>query len=714
MLHPGIGYELVLPTSFPSANLISSASLDDIIVDDRVLTYNKIDLSDFNKCLWLTENIDYVFHIAGIKGSVKVTKSNPASFFVPLLMMNTNVLEACRINNVEKVVYTSSIGAYSSAEVFKENENLDGEPMDMFPGWSKRMAEKQIEAYKIQYGLKNFSIVRICNCFSFDTNVLTLSGIKNIKEIEIGDKVYTINPNNFEIEIGKVINTVESEENESVLINHSYGVDWEITKDHNLFINTNKSNFKFVKAGLILKKNKTQRSLALHKPFSFNKNNYSIFDMLKYADDNHYLCIFPKKGDKIDHKNIRKFGLIKHNGNRIYYAKKKKEIKYYKEFVKKYNKRIYIKDYICRSHFVYSKLPMLPFMSLLGWFISEGHISETSKKSFQVVISQYKKNKENREKIEKSIKKCGFCCGHGEKYLSFSSRLFYNFIKTYMKKYAKNKKIPSFVFSLSFVCLNEIFDSLMRGDGDKTFRRYSTCSDELAKDFFHLSFLLGHQPLLRKKYVRGKKIYRIYMREKNLRRTFKDNHVSIKEYDKKKKFYCITTNKNHIIYAGRNGFMGWIGQCFGPGDNFDPENAMVIPTLMQRIYNRENPVKIWGDGSAIRDFAYSKDIAEGIIQALYYGTDGKFVNLGSGAGVSIKELVETLRSFLNFNYEFDISKPSGFPKRVMDISLAKAKINYNPTTSLYDGLKETWEWFVENHDEYLKKKNYFKKEENDS
>ena len=48
-----------------------------------------------------------------------VTVKNPASFFVPLLMFNTNVLEASRINNVKKLVYTSSIGAYSSSEIFK-------------------------------------------------------------------------------------------------------------------------------------------------------------------------------------------------------------------------------------------------------------------------------------------------------------------------------------------------------------------------------------------------------------------------------------------------------------------------------------------------------------------------------------------------------------------------------------------------------------------
>ena len=49
---------------------------------------------------------------------------------------------------------------------------------------------------------------------------------------------------------------------------------------------------------------------------------------------------------------------------------------------------------------------------------------------------------------------------------------------------------------------------------------------------------------------------------------------------------------------------------YGPGDNFDPKNAMVIPTLMQRIFNKENPVVVWGDGSAIRDFAYSSDVAK--------------------------------------------------------------------------------------------------------
>ena len=103
------------------------------------------------------------------KGSIEVTKSKPASFFVPLLMINTNILEACRVNKVKKVVYTSSIGAYASSEVFQEPDAFDpgieAPPMDMFPGWAKRMAEMQILAYRKQYKLDNFAIVRPCNVY---------------------------------------------------------------------------------------------------------------------------------------------------------------------------------------------------------------------------------------------------------------------------------------------------------------------------------------------------------------------------------------------------------------------------------------------------------------------------------------------------------------------------------------------------------------------
>lgn len=303
-----IGRQVVKILCDAGAN-VRVVSLDEINVDGRA-EHVRGDLGDSRFCKDVAQGMDYVFHVAGIKGSIHVTKSKPASFFVPLLMMNTNVLEAARLCGARKVVYTSSIGAYPSAEVFREGDGDDGPPMDMFPGWAKRMAEMQIQAYRMQYGLENFAVVRPCN-------------------------------------------------------------------------------------------------------------------------------------------------------------------------------------------------------------------------------------------------------------------------------------------------------------------------------------------------------------------------------------------------------------VYGPGDNFDPDNAMVIPSLMCRIRRGEDPLLVWGDGSAVRDFAYSRNVAEGVILALHHGTQGRYVNLGSGRGYTIRELVETLNRFIPFNYEFDTTKSSGFPRRVMDISLAREMLGYEPQTSLLEGLQETWEWFLAHEDEYLSRKNYF-------
>lgn len=147
---------------------------------------------------------------------------------------------------------------------------------------------------------------------------------------------------------------------------------------------------------------------------------------------------------------------------------------------------------------------------------------------------------------------------------------------------------------------------------------------------------------------------------------------------------------------------------YGPGDNFDPDNAMVIPSLMGRIRRGEKPLKVWGDGRAIRDFVFSRDAAEGIVLALLRGTRGAFVNLGGGGGQSVRELVEALRSFIDFDFVFDASKPSGAPRKVMDIARARDWLGWRPRTALRDGLQETWEWFLAHPAEHEAKQNYFR------
>ena len=79
-------------------------------------------------------------------------------------MMNTNILEASRINNIKRLVYTSSIGAYDKKNILTEGKDTK-EPLDLAPGWAKRMAEYQIHNYKIEYPNNNFFSCRLSNVF---------------------------------------------------------------------------------------------------------------------------------------------------------------------------------------------------------------------------------------------------------------------------------------------------------------------------------------------------------------------------------------------------------------------------------------------------------------------------------------------------------------------------------------------------------------------
>lgn len=159
---------------------ITGVSLDkiDLVNEPDLSQINFVngDLRNFDFCKEITKSIDIVFHLAGIKGSPLMTKLQPNSFFVNTLMFNLNVIEASRLNHVRKFLYTSSVGVYSPAEIFKEEQVWQTMPSDndKFAGWAKRMGELQLEAAKIEHNFDNTYIVRPANIYgpwdNFDPN----------------------------------------------------------------------------------------------------------------------------------------------------------------------------------------------------------------------------------------------------------------------------------------------------------------------------------------------------------------------------------------------------------------------------------------------------------------------------------------------------------------------------------------------------------------
>lgn len=139
---------------------------------------------------------------------------------------------------------------------------------------------------------------------------------------------------------------------------------------------------------------------------------------------------------------------------------------------------------------------------------------------------------------------------------------------------------------------------------------------------------------------------------------------------------------------------------YGPFDDFNPATAQVIPSLIARMIAGENPMKIWGDGSAVRDFIFSEDLAKWILVALEKAPPCIPLNLGSGRPITIRELAETIASCLPSPpaIEWDPSKPTGDPVRLLSIERAAAEIGFKPEVDLTPGIRRTIDWYRNNRD----------------
>jgi len=140
------------------------------------------------------------------------------------------------------------------------------------------------------------------------------------------------------------------------------------------------------------------------------------------------------------------------------------------------------------------------------------------------------------------------------------------------------------------------------------------------------------------------------------------------------------------------------GNIFGPYSNFNPKNSMVVSSIIKRASDNENPLRVWGDGTAIRDFIYSEDVAEGMLKVDSKNIQ-KPVNLGSGKGYSIKKLVNTICSSKYIKIKpkiiFDKSKPAGDKKRILDTKRSKSLKIYQ-VSNFQKSIDKTINWYLNN------------------
>ena len=139
---------------------------------------------------------------------------------------------------------------------------------------------------------------------------------------------------------------------------------------------------------------------------------------------------------------------------------------------------------------------------------------------------------------------------------------------------------------------------------------------------------------------------------------------------------------------------------YGENDNFDLENSHVIPALMRKIWeaklNDQPSVEVWGDGSPLREFTYSLDIAKILLFLLQNYNELDPINIGNTEECSIIEVVKLLCELLEYDGKivWNINKPNGqFRKPSSNKKLLDLGWKETDYTPLKEGLKKTCEWF---------------------
>ena len=140
---------------------------------------------------------------------------------------------------------------------------------------------------------------------------------------------------------------------------------------------------------------------------------------------------------------------------------------------------------------------------------------------------------------------------------------------------------------------------------------------------------------------------------------------------------------------------------YGPNDNYHPEHSHVLPALIRRFHEAKlegkESVTCWGDGSPLREFLYVDDLANLCVFLMNNYSGNETVNAGSGKELTIKELTGLVAKVVGYTgrIEWDHTRPNGTPRKLLDVSKAKA-LGWTYKTELEDGIRLAYEDFLHN------------------
>lgn len=138
---------------------------------------------------------------------------------------------------------------------------------------------------------------------------------------------------------------------------------------------------------------------------------------------------------------------------------------------------------------------------------------------------------------------------------------------------------------------------------------------------------------------------------------------------------------------------------YGPNDNFDLETSHVLPAMIAKFHGAlkhsgHYEVKLWGDGSAMREFLHVDDLAEACYVCMQKYDEAGHINVGTGEDVRIWELANIIADVVGYERDinWDFTKPNGTPRKVLNVDKIKS-LGWEPKISLREGIENTYQWY---------------------
>ncbi|SHG53929.1 DNA polymerase domain-containing protein [Halobaculum gomorrense] len=480
-------------------------------------------------------------------------------------------------------------------ELLTERERLKGERNEHDPG---------SDAYE-QYDRQQAATKVIMNCFTPDTEVVTTDGVKAITDLDVGDEVYSLDPETMEMETKPVTETHAYPDYRGDLIDiETSKMDFRVTPNHRMLVRKDETNgvsreeddYRFVEAGGL------DRATNYQLPHDWSGpdgDRINEVDLTRLLDDGYEVWA---NNDVHGHTLAAELGyypkkVVKNDIGTTGYVFSAEEFEEHRDYL----------DSVCSEFYVHSEpnrkwVPRTydgdDFLDLLAWYVTEGNVYTSEEKRFgdqlrgsatTVKIAQNAVadgGMSHHAAIGDLLDRMGFDTYVDDRAYQFTSKLLGEAFRELCGANSFEKRIPDLVFDASQEQKRRFLDTLIAGDGDRQSGnswRYTTSSDRLRDDVLRLCAHIGRTA----NYNHDSGSWRIYCTEdsKNTLRTHRSGGRSTAEEG----VYCVTVADNHTLLAGRNGKFQFVGQSLYGVSGwerfrlYDKENAAAITAMGRRV-----------------------------------------------------------------------------------------------------------------------------------